>query len=182
MIVFIPLFAFLIYRSIKTRSKAVYSLLVFAIFSFLSYMDIIDQLIFPLPYILYGTGVLSILACILFSRREYVNAKKDYLKSRRKQREKEESNRTSIDDNRDRIVIEYAGHGEQKVYYVKRSVNRDSIDEDKGNVLHGTSDTEKAEIDRASEIKENESNEEDVADSTLPDSIETREEVEEVEE
>lgn len=182
MIIFIPLFAFLIYRSIKTRSKAVYSLLVFAIFSFLSYMDIIDQLIFPLPYIVYGIGVLSILACILFSRREYIKAKKDYLKSRRKQRETEKSNRTSIDDNHDRIVIEHAGDGEQKVYYVKRSVKCKDTAEDKGNVPHGTSDTEKAEIDNPSEIEEKDSYEEDVADSTIPDSAETNEEVENAEE
>ena len=182
MIVFIPLFAFLIYRSIKTRSKAVYSLLVFAIFSFLSYMDIIDQLIFPLPYIVYGIGILSIPACIIFSGREYVKAKKDYLKTRRNKREKEESNQRTVDDNHDKIVIEHAGGGEQKVYYVKRSVNLKGTDESNENVPHGTSTTEEAETDKPSEPEENENEEDEVIDSTLSGSSGKSEEVEEPEE
>lgn len=178
MIVFIPLFAFLIYRSIKTKSKAVYSLLVFAIFSFLSYKNIIEQLIYPLPYIVYGIGILSIPLCILFSRREYVKAKKDYLKSRRKKREKEENNKIAADDNHDKIVIEHAGGGEQKVYYVKRSANPEGTDENNENVPHGTSVTKKAEVDKFSEIEEDEIDKEEVGDSTLPVSTKTNEEVE----
>lgn len=177
MIVFIPLFAFMIYRSIKTRSKAVYSLLVFAIFSFLSYMDIIDQLISPLPHIVYGIGILSIPACIIFSGREYVKAKKDYLKTRRKKREKEESNQRAADDNHDKIVIEHAGGGEQKVYYVKRLVKLKSTDESNENVPHGTSATEEAETDKTSEPEEIENQEDEVIDSTLSGSPETSEEV-----
>lgn len=182
MIVFIPLFAFLIYRSIKTRSKAVYSLLVFAIFSFLSYKNIIEQLIYPLPYIVYGIGILSIPLCILFSRREYVKAKKDYLKSRRKKREKEENNKIAADDNHDKIVIEHAGGGEQKVYYVKRSANLEATDENSENVPHGTSATEEAETDKLSEPKENGNEEDVVIDPTLSGSSETSEEDEEPEE
>lgn len=172
----------MIYRSIKTRSKAVYSLLVFTIFSFLSYMDIIDHLISPLPYIVYGIGILSIPACIIFSGREYVKAKKDYLKTRRKKREKEESNQRAADDNHDKIVIEHAGGGKQKVYYVKRPVNLKGTDENNENVPHGTSATEEVETDKTSEPEEIENEQDEIIDSTLSDSPETSEEVEKPEE
>ena len=107
MIVFIPLIAYLIYRSVRTKSKAIYSLSVFAIFCFLNYLNIIKELIYPLPYIIYGIGILSILACIIFSRREYVHAKRDYLKSRRKQREINEDDQMISEENHNKIIVEH---------------------------------------------------------------------------
>lgn len=145
-------------------------------------MDIIDHLISPLPYIVYGIGILSIPACIIFSGREYVKAKKDYLKTRRKKREKEESNQRAADDNHDKIVIEHAGGGKQKVYYVKRPVNLKGTDENNENVPHGTSATEEVETDKTSEPEEIENEQDEIIDSTLSDSPETSEEVEKPEE
>lgn len=142
MIVFIPLIAYLIYRSVRTKSKAIYSLSVFAIFCFLNYLDMIKELIYPLPYIIYGIGILSILACIIFSRREYVQAKRDYLKSRRKQREINEDDQMISDENHNKIIVERAGDGEQKVFYVKKPVKRDEAILVEDNVPYGTkSDT-----------------------------------------
>lgn len=141
MIVFIPLFAFLLYRVIKTKSKAVGALLVFEALCFLNYLGIIDELIFPLPYVTYGVGILSLVACIVFSRREYVKAKREYLKSRRMQRELENTD-ANPDDNHDKIVIERAGEDKNKIFYVKRSSKRREIEDNKGNVPHGTKESE----------------------------------------
>lgn len=138
--------------------------MVFEVFCFLNYLGIIDDLIFPLPYVVYGVGILSLVACIVFSRREYVKAKREYLKSRRMQRELENAD-TNHDDNHDKIVIERAGDNKNKIFYVKRSSKRREIN--KENVPHGTKESktdiekkaEETQIDESSENNKSEKEE-----------------------
>ena len=132
MIFYIPALAVLVYNLYKKRTTTAAVVIVLCLVSGAAYMGAGDLFIEPIRFLFPVVAIVAALYLIYLSRREYVDARREYLKERRMAREKEE-HPENTDDDHERIVITNSKTDEEKVIYLKR--------EDK-NVPRGTIDDE----------------------------------------
>lgn len=128
MIFYIPALIFLIYRLYKSRTKTAVVLIFLCLVSGAFYMGAENYFIEPVHVIFPAVAIASSLYLIYLSRREYTNARSEYLKERRMAREAAE-HEAETGDEHERIVITNDKSDEEKVIYLKRSEK---------NVPHGT--------------------------------------------
>lgn len=133
MIFYIPALIFLIYRLYKSRTKTAVVLILLCLVSGAFYMGVENYFIEPVHVIFPSVAIASSLYLIYLSRREYTNARSEYLKERRMAREAAE-HEAETGDEHERIVITNDKSDEEKVIYLKRSEK---------NVPHGTIDETK---------------------------------------
>lgn len=135
MIFYIPALIFLIYHLYKSRTKAAVVLILLCLVSGAFYMGAENYFIEPVHVIFPAVAIASSLYLIYLSRREYTNARSEYLKERRMAREAAE-HEAETGDEHERIVITNDKSDEEKVIYLKRSeknVPQGTIDETKQN-------------------------------------------------
>ncbi len=128
MIFYIPALIFLIYRLYKSRTKTAVVLILLCLVSGAFYMGAENYFIEPVHVIFPAVAIAFSLYLIYLSRREYTNARSEYLKERRMAREAAE-HEAEIGDEHERIVITNDKSDEEKIIYLKRSEK---------NVPHGT--------------------------------------------
>ena len=128
MVFYIPALIFLIYRLYKSRTKTAVVLILLCLVSGAFYMGAKNYFIEPVHVIFPAVAIASSLYLIYLSRREYTNARSEYLKERRMAREAAE-HEAEIGDEHERIVITNDKSDEEKIIYLKRSEK---------NVPHGT--------------------------------------------
>lgn len=136
MIFYIPALIFLIYRLYKSRTKTTVVLILLCLVSGAFYMGAENYFIEPVHVIFPAVAIAFSLYLIYLSRREYTNARSEYLKERRMAREAAE-HEAETGDEHERIVITNDKSDEEKVIYLKRSeknVPHGTIDETKQNV------------------------------------------------
>lgn len=133
MIFYIPALIFLIYRLYKSRTKTAVVLILLCLVSGAFYMGVENYFIEPVHVIFPAVAIASSLYLIYLSRREYTEARSEYLKERRMAREAAEYE-VETGDEHERIVITNNKSDEEKVIYLKRSEK---------NVPHGTIDETK---------------------------------------
>lgn len=131
MIFYIPALLFLIYNLYKKRTKASVLLIILCLVSGAAYMGAGDLFIEPIHLVFPAVAIIASLCLIYLSRREYTEARSDYLKERRMAREAADHRENN--DEHERILITNSKTDEEKVIYLKR--------EDK-NVPHGTIEDE----------------------------------------
>ena len=128
MIFYIPALAFLIYNLYKKRTKAAVVLIILCLLSGAAYMGAGDLFIEPIRLLFPAVAIIASLYLIYLSRREYKEARSDYLKERRIAREEAAHQPDKVDEH-ERIVITNSKTDEEKVIYLKR---------DEKNVPRGT--------------------------------------------
>lgn len=128
MVFYIPALIFLIYRLYKSRTKTAVVLILLCLVSGAFYLGAENYFIEPVHVIFPAVAIVSSLYLIYLSRREYTNARSEYLKERRMAREAAE-HEAETGDEHERIVITNDKFDEEKVIYLKRSEK---------NVPHGT--------------------------------------------
>ena len=133
MIFYIPALIFLIYRLYKSRTKTAVVLILLCLVSGAAYIGVEHYFIEPVHVIFPAVAIASSLYLIYLSRREFTNARSEYLKERRMAREAAE-HEAETGDEHERIVITNDKSDEEKVIYLKRSEK---------NVPHGTIDETK---------------------------------------
>ncbi|MDY3118312.1 MAG: hypothetical protein SOW18_02105 [Peptoniphilus sp.] len=136
MLFYIPAFIYLLYRFYKKHDQLNAVLLALCLISAMSYLGLPERFIHPIPYVFPIITFGLLLIFIYLTRREYKNAKGNYLKERRKLRENE-TEKGDFPDKGERIVIKDSKTLEEKIIYVKREGDQ--------NVPHGTNEEEKKE-------------------------------------
>lgn len=119
MIFYIPALAFLIYNLYKKRTKAAVVLIILCLLSGAAYMGAGDLFIEPIRLLFPAVAIIASLYLIYLSRREYTEARSDYLKERRMAREAAVQQPDKVDEH-ERIVITNSKSDEEKVIYLKR--------------------------------------------------------------
>lgn len=119
MIFYIPALVFLLYNLYKKRTKIAVALVILCLISGVAYMGAENLFIEPIRLLFPAVAIIASLYLIYLSRREYTEARSDYLKERRMAREAAVQQPDKVDEH-ERIVITNSKSDEEKVIYLKR--------------------------------------------------------------
>lgn len=119
MIFYIPALVFLLYNLYKKRTKIAVAMVILCLISGVAYMGAENLFIEPIRLLFPAVAIIASLYLIYLSRREYTEARSDYLKERRIAREAAVQQPDKVDEH-ERIVITNSKSDEEKVIYLKR--------------------------------------------------------------